>query len=105
MATITLDYRIERPDNISGAVLSGIVAAADLFRGELDLLNMSVLADLTFLTPDEVVREIILFVLPAGENLFPNDADKIAATNNLYRQALAQLVPAKVTADAPIVIP
>lgn len=108
MATITLDYRIEQPDNLSPAALVARISDASIpigGEGELDLLNMTKIADVVMIGPTVVVRSIVLFVDPEGEVLFPNDADKIAATKNLYRQYLSQRAPANVEADDPVVVP
>lgn len=111
MATITLVYRIDLPDDISPAVLAGLISEPPAGRislgteGELDLLNMTKIADFVTILLTEVTRTIVLFVDPEGEVLFPNDADKIAATRNLYRQTIAQKAPAKVNADDPVVLP
>lgn len=105
MATITLDYFVSSASNISDAKLRDKVEAVDLFSGELDLLNMSVFADLTALSPGGVLRSVVLLTDAVSDELFPNDADKIAATKNLYRQTLAYGIPSKVEAADPIVVP
>ncbi len=106
MATITLVYRMES-NLLNQANAIAAMRDANLFEGELDLLSMSVDSDSTAIVAGttQVQRVIVLLTDATSDANFPTDADKIAATVNLYGGVLAAQIPASVQAGIPEVAP
>lgn len=102
MATVTLQYDVDA-GNAPGSVMLAKVSAVDLFRGELDLLGMSLNSDNTIAVGSTIRRTIVLNVDAQGQSLFPTDAAKKDATRNLYRSALNLGAAVRVTAAEPVV--
>ncbi len=101
MATITLVYRID-VGNQDPANFVGVVEAIDV-DADLEPLNMTVLSDDTVQGAPGVIRTIVLQTNATSDAMFPTDANKIAATRGLLTNVFGIQVPAKVTADEPVV--
>lgn len=101
MATITLVYRVE-VGNQDPANFVGRVETIDV-APDLEKLNVSVSSDNTVQAGAEIVRTIALLTNATSDGMFPTDANKIAATRGLLTNVFRARVPAKVTADEPVV--
>lgn len=101
MATVTLIYKIDvgnqNPANFVGRVESVDVDA------NLELLNMTKFSDDTVQGAPGVVRTIVLHTNATSDGMFPTDDNKIAATRGILTNVFAAQIPAKVTADEPVV--
>jgi hypothetical protein len=103
MAVIVLFYNVNNPPNVSQARTVTKMGAVQLFEGELELLGMDVIADVTVPGPTVVQRLIVLLTTPEGDIRFPTDDAKKFATRGLYRQALGMKLPGRINAAEPIV--
>jgi hypothetical protein len=96
--TVTLDYTVDTA-NQSASAYQARVLAIDLFQGELDFLEMTIVSDgVSVIDGSTLRREIVL----------GSDSDDVAElrakTTNLYRAALNLLTPARVTAGDPVIV-
>jgi len=109
MATVTLAYAI-RVGLARASALLARVQAIVLNTGELDLLGMDVVSDVTVVVVDPqcaeapfLERTVVLQTNAQGDELFPNTDAIMDATRQLWRARLNLLVPAVVTAAEPVV--
>lgn len=102
MATVTLNYAIAAGVHPLPSLVTK-VQGVNLFRGELDMLGMTVSSDDTAISGSEVVRTIVLATTPEGDVNFPSIEALTYATKKLYAQSLALGVPATVVAADPVV--
>lgn len=105
MAMITLLYSVDNPQNVSQATATTKMAAPVVFEGELAMLGMDLVSDVTVPGPTTVARTIVLETNLNGDTWFPTDAAKQYATRNLYRQALSLKLPGRINAAEPVVVP
>lgn len=103
MATVTLEYAISAGVHPLASLVTK-VAGVPLFRGELDLIGMTVSSDDTVINGSEVKRTIVLETTDEGDENFPTAEALTYATKGLYGQSLALCVPAQVTEEAPVVV-
>jgi hypothetical protein len=104
VSTITLVYDVNVGVQ-SPAAMVALVAAIALPRGELDLIGASITGDVTAVNGALVRRTVTLTTNAQGNANFPTDAEKIAATRDLYRGQLEIGFPGQVTAAVPVVAP
>lgn len=115
MTTITLDYvcDVGAQDPVAAAVtiaaipLDATPGPTQTTQGELALLGMTVNSDTTAAVAgtNTVRRTVVLAVGVQGNELFPTDDEKKAATRNLWTDRLGKMIPAVVTASEPVVAP
>lgn len=102
MATITLDY-FATSDSVPLSVIAARAQQANLFVGELDLLGYTLIDRVVAIVGSDVRTRIRLSTNATSDSRFPTDAQRIYSTKNLYRAALADQIPAFVTAADPVV--
>jgi hypothetical protein len=102
MAVVTLSYRIGVGLQ-SAAALAARVGAIVLNTGELALLGMSIMSDVTVVDGCDLVRTVVLETNAQGNELFPTPTSLRDATRQLWRSRLNLLVPGVVTVDEPVV--
>ena len=109
MATVTLAYAI-RLGLAQASSLLARVQAIVLNTGELDLLGMVIVSDVTVIVVDPqcgeppfLERTVVLQTNAQGDSLFPTADAIMDATRQLWRARLNLLVPAVVTAAEPVV--
>lgn len=103
MVLITLNYDVQTGLKRASQMIAE-VAALDVDRGELDLLQMTVVGDITSEIGSNLLRRsITLETSAAADQSFPTDEAKASATAQLFKGALELLTPGLVTAHAPLV--
>lgn len=101
MALITLVYRID-VGNQDPALFVGRVEALDV-DPNFEMLSMTKISDDTVQEAPGVKRTIVLQTNATSDAMFPTDASKIAATRGMLTNVFGIRVPARVTAEEPVV--
>jgi hypothetical protein len=99
---VTLSYHVSVGLQLAANLLAKVQAIV-LNTGELDLLGMSIVSDVTAVEDCDIVRTVVLETNAQGDELFPSVDALQDATRQLWRSRLNLLVPGIVTADEPVV--
>lgn len=105
MATITLEYTVDPPQNLPFTKVAAKLSAVDVFLGELDLLGYVLQSDNTVGSPAEIKRTVVLMTTPVSDARFPTDEARIYSTRSLYKGTLGLQLPGRVEAADPVVAP
>lgn len=103
MATVTLRYDVNVGRQDLGAMVARVQAVPLLEDGTLDMLGMTKAIDVSAVNGSSVRRTITLTVDAAGQQRFPTDDDKIAATRGLCKSTLELKLGATVQEQTPVV--
>jgi hypothetical protein len=102
MTQVTLVYHVPIGVQRSSAALTK-VQAVNLQNGELSMLQMAVVSDVSAINAGPPITITRTLVLSGGDALFTTAAAKKDATRGLYTSQLGVNLGAFVTADEPVV--